>query len=292
MRGSHRMVVEREGRTLTWEADLLFRSDLENFYYTYTRRLLESGMLLARSPGTTRYRETISSRSSKDLERAFSSGSETKDGEVSIEGQHPKDAEPLHHRERRTVDDREILIRKNVRDRPSGFEVRGRDGLDFRDTRAKASPETLGSLSMEPMPEKQPRFYQYVIGGDERLWPFQELLRSTVVSIAGVRGRVPNGGVDEETQREPRRVRRVRIEATASPIMRSLSRAMSLPFDFPRSKIADTPTFGSGAPRSRAIRFRTYWASDTPSSAARFRARFWISESREICVLAIMMATS
>ncbi len=46
MRGSHRMVVELEGRTLIWEGELLFRSDLENFYYTYTRRLFENGALV------------------------------------------------------------------------------------------------------------------------------------------------------------------------------------------------------------------------------------------------------
>jgi hypothetical protein len=46
MRGIHRMQVELEGRTLVWEADLLFRSDLLNFYYTYTRRLLEGGILV------------------------------------------------------------------------------------------------------------------------------------------------------------------------------------------------------------------------------------------------------
>jgi hypothetical protein len=44
--GSHRMVVELPGRTLVWEAELLFRSDLENFYYTYTRRLLSNGALV------------------------------------------------------------------------------------------------------------------------------------------------------------------------------------------------------------------------------------------------------
>ena len=44
--GSHRTVVELEGRTLVWEAELQFRSDLQNFYYTYTRRLLENGALV------------------------------------------------------------------------------------------------------------------------------------------------------------------------------------------------------------------------------------------------------
>jgi putative CocE/NonD family hydrolase len=46
LRGSHRMEVELEGRTLIWEAELLFRSDRHNFYYTYTRRLLENGAIV------------------------------------------------------------------------------------------------------------------------------------------------------------------------------------------------------------------------------------------------------
>lgn len=41
--GSHRMEFELDDRVLLWEADLLFSSDLENFYYQYTRRLKENG---------------------------------------------------------------------------------------------------------------------------------------------------------------------------------------------------------------------------------------------------------
>jgi predicted acyl esterase len=55
VRGRHWMEVELEDRVLTWEADLLFRSDLENFYYTYTRRLTENGELLREKT----WRETI-----------------------------------------------------------------------------------------------------------------------------------------------------------------------------------------------------------------------------------------
>ena len=43
MTGSHRMEVTLEDRVLTWEAELVFESDAENFYYDYTRRLLENG---------------------------------------------------------------------------------------------------------------------------------------------------------------------------------------------------------------------------------------------------------
>ena len=44
--GTYRMTVELEDRTLTWESEMSFRSDLENFYYEYTRRLLKDGKLL------------------------------------------------------------------------------------------------------------------------------------------------------------------------------------------------------------------------------------------------------
>jgi len=39
-------VVQIEGRNLVWQGVLSFRSDLENFYYTYTRRLVEEGQLI------------------------------------------------------------------------------------------------------------------------------------------------------------------------------------------------------------------------------------------------------
>ena len=45
--GEHRMTVELDtGRTLVWEAELDFSSDLESFFYRYTRRLFENGELL------------------------------------------------------------------------------------------------------------------------------------------------------------------------------------------------------------------------------------------------------
>lgn len=41
--GTHRLEVELPGRTLVWDAELTFRSDRENFFYTYRRRLTENG---------------------------------------------------------------------------------------------------------------------------------------------------------------------------------------------------------------------------------------------------------
>jgi hypothetical protein len=46
VRGEHRTTVELAGRTLVWEGRTWFRSDLENFTLTYTRRLFENGALV------------------------------------------------------------------------------------------------------------------------------------------------------------------------------------------------------------------------------------------------------
>jgi uncharacterized protein len=44
--GQHRTIVELPNRTLVWESRLSFRSDVQNFYYQYTRRLLQNGTLV------------------------------------------------------------------------------------------------------------------------------------------------------------------------------------------------------------------------------------------------------
>jgi putative CocE/NonD family hydrolase len=44
--GTYQQTVELEDRTLTWESEMSFRSDLKNFYYEYTRRLLQDGALV------------------------------------------------------------------------------------------------------------------------------------------------------------------------------------------------------------------------------------------------------
>jgi putative CocE/NonD family hydrolase len=41
--GTHRVEVELPGRRLVWDAELTFRSDRENFFYPYRRRLTENG---------------------------------------------------------------------------------------------------------------------------------------------------------------------------------------------------------------------------------------------------------
>jgi hypothetical protein len=46
VRGTYRMTVELDDRTLSWESEMSFRSDLKNFYYDYTRRLLKDGALI------------------------------------------------------------------------------------------------------------------------------------------------------------------------------------------------------------------------------------------------------
>jgi hypothetical protein len=46
VKGTHMLQVELEDRTLRWEAELDFSSDLENFYYRYLRRLSQDGELV------------------------------------------------------------------------------------------------------------------------------------------------------------------------------------------------------------------------------------------------------
>ena len=46
VKGTHMLQVELEDRTLRWEAELDFSSDLENFYYRYVRRLSKDGELV------------------------------------------------------------------------------------------------------------------------------------------------------------------------------------------------------------------------------------------------------
>lgn len=44
--GTHRMEVDLPDRKLVWDAELTFRSDRENFHYSYTRRVSENGALV------------------------------------------------------------------------------------------------------------------------------------------------------------------------------------------------------------------------------------------------------
>jgi putative CocE/NonD family hydrolase len=46
MNGHHRMEITLEDRVLVWEADLIFTSDRDNFYYRYTRKLDVNGELV------------------------------------------------------------------------------------------------------------------------------------------------------------------------------------------------------------------------------------------------------
>jgi putative CocE/NonD family hydrolase len=46
MTGTHRLEVTLTDRVLLWEAELSFKSDLDNFYYDYRRRLTEDGKVV------------------------------------------------------------------------------------------------------------------------------------------------------------------------------------------------------------------------------------------------------
>ncbi len=50
--GTHRMEVELPGRKLVWDAELTFRSDRENFHYSYHGACRRTASCCARRPGT------------------------------------------------------------------------------------------------------------------------------------------------------------------------------------------------------------------------------------------------
>jgi len=55
MKGAHRMEVQLSGRTLVWEAELVFRSDLDAYHYEYVRRVSENGKLVRERAWTERF---------------------------------------------------------------------------------------------------------------------------------------------------------------------------------------------------------------------------------------------
>ena len=46
MSSEYERAFEVEGRRLKWQGLFTFKSDLKNFYYTYTRRLFENDQLI------------------------------------------------------------------------------------------------------------------------------------------------------------------------------------------------------------------------------------------------------
>jgi uncharacterized protein len=56
MTGTHRMEAILDGRTVLWEGALSFTSDIDSFYYKYTRRVSENGELIREKT----WEETIS----------------------------------------------------------------------------------------------------------------------------------------------------------------------------------------------------------------------------------------
>jgi hypothetical protein len=117
------------------------------------------------------------------------------------------DAEPLHDRKARAVDDGEFLVWELVADRARDLEV----GEGHRLDRCGASDRRLEAfrrLATSTMRDEQPGLDQDVITRHEPLSAGEDTLRLLVASIGAVSGGVEDGGVDEEAQR---------ADSTASP---------------------------------------------------------------------------
>ena len=134
-----------------------------------------------------------------DLEGTVAIAAEAEDGEMVIESRRAQDAEPLHHREARPVDDREVLIGKALSDRERDFEVRRGDRLEGRRV-VHHGPVPLGAPTAEPVREQEPCLDDHVVTGDETFAGPEDLLRANVVAVVGVGSRVEDRRIDEERQ--------------------------------------------------------------------------------------------
>ena len=117
--------------------------------------------------------------------------------------------------------------------------------------------------------DETPGLDQDVIARDQGLVRCQKPLCGTVESVAAIGGGIPGRAVDEDAQgvsagrRFPAPV--------ASPIMRALSDAISVPRDVPRSKTMERSAPRGRSAKSWSTRRRMYSASEMPSAAARAR---------------------
>ena len=182
--------------------------------------------------------------------------------------------------------EREILVGEAFADRPGRFEI-GVGGLfDGCDAHAQTAPKGLRCGVGNEVMNEAPRLDEYVVTGDKRLVLCQQPFRASVVAVAPVGCGIPGRRVHEDAHAERLRV----ADPTASATMRSLSAAMSVPTDAPRSKTMERSMVRGDSAKSRSTKRRMYSANETPSAADRARTRACNSEVSDICVRTIIMA--
>ena len=199
-----------------------------------------------------------------DFERLVAFRTVTKYGEIVVERSNSFEAEALEHDEARTVDDREVLVRELLADSEGHLQVCDADRRDGGSSGSNRLPESLGDVELEAARDQAPGLDEDVVAEDEAFVASEDGLRSGVGSVAAIDCGVERRRVD---------IQRQRSAPNASPMYRSLCRAISEPPESPRSKIAVMSAGRGDSPRSHAIRRRTYSANEMPSSFARARAR-------------------
>src|SRR5882757_1075626 len=101
-------------------------------------------VLLAESKSGARSFSLRGDESAQDLEGAIAISAMAIDRKILIEACDPRNAETLHDRKARAVDNREVLIRKCFTNGPGGCQIgcRGKFNADTR--AADVPPEALG----------------------------------------------------------------------------------------------------------------------------------------------------
>lgn len=152
------------------------------------------------------------------LERMVAVGAVSVDREMLVEARDAGDAQALHHSEAGAIDDREVLVGKDLADSPGRVEVNWQDGLDRDQAAADLRPEVLGAVMATTVAHKSPRLDEHVIGAHKLVGVGKHLGCTNVVLVVGISGRVERRCVYEEAQR-----------SRSWPVVRRCSRQSDLP---------------------------------------------------------------
>jgi hypothetical protein len=172
------------------------------------------------------------------VERPVAVGTVAVDREVLVEGRDAPDPEALHHGEAGAVDDREVLVGKDLADLPGGVEVNGEDGLDRGKTIPEGAPEALGVGITAANADEAPALDEHMVGCDQVLHTRQDGARPRMVHVAAVECRVECRAIDEQAQRSDWPVSRRCSCQSASPMYSCLYLAMFDPPESNRPQIA------------------------------------------------------